>query len=488
MSALRVIDPAMAATSRVLHRARESSRYLPALQRKPRIALRWIIGAWAAHAALIATVLFMSFVHPHARDAVLNAIAPPPSVGQRIAGALGGSSRSATLHRAGAFVIDGIAGVCGGGVILLLLLAHLPVTVVRAREDAESHERAADARATDSPAESMELYRSALHLVCDPEFEAALEQKIQSLAAPAPASAQATVRETAPASPGAMPSGASSAGGRYTILDKIGRGAYGVVFRAEDTVLGRQVALKQLPTADDETDRMRFQREARVLAMLSHPNIVQVYDLAEHDGQLWMAMELVEHGDLAAHLKRAGALPVADAVFLGSRVAEALACAHARGVVHRDLKPHNILMADARTPKVTDFGLAKLAEGSVHTVEGTVMGSPHYMSPEQADGRTVDPRSDIYALGVILYQMIGGTVPFTGDITSVLTQHIGRTPAPLSSLPSCGNVPAPVEHLVARMLAKAPLERPQDMQAVIAALDAIAHDLSLAAGAPESHP
>jgi hypothetical protein len=478
---LRFVQPVIAVTSGVVRRARSSSVFLPALKRKPRIAARWILTAWTAQAALAVVILFLAFVHPHGRDAFLDAVGPRKSLGQHITGVFGGSSKSDAQRRRAALVLDALAACAGGGVFLLVLLAHLPAAVARADAESSRREREADALRRNSPLKSAELYRSALELTCHPAREAALLGRIRELDHDMAARNQdarnvATVREDPPATIREIPGDSRQAeagqlvGGRYAITQRIGRGGYGVVYRATDSVLHRDVALKQLPLSGADDEVARFQREARVLAMLSHPHVVQIFDLVECDGHLWMAMELVERGDLAALLKQSGPLALADAVPLAARIADALEYAHARGIVHRDLKPANVLMADAHTPKVTDFGLAKIAAGTAHTLEGAVMGSPHYMSPEQADGNAVDHRTDIYALGIILHQMIAGSVPFTGELASVLAQHIRRPAPPLASRATREPVPPRLDEIVSRMLAKSPDERPARMADVASEL------------------
>jgi len=257
--------------------------------------------------------------------------------------------------------------------------------------------------------------------------------------------------------------------GRFALAEKLGQGATGAVFRAQDVVLGRSIALKELRLAvADEDSSDRFRREAKILARLNHPGIVQVYDFLEHRGRVWIAMELVEGGDLATMLRRRRKLSADKTALLGERMAKALAFAHSRDVVHRDLKPLNILLVDDETPKITDFGLAKLTGSSAHTAEGTILGTPHYMSPEQADGRQVDSRSDIYSLGCVFYHMLSGHPPFEGELASVLMQHLRRNPPPLGE--ASDGVPAAMDDLVLSMLAKSPADRPLDMDEVSSSL------------------
>jgi hypothetical protein len=261
------------------------------------------------------------------------------------------------------------------------------------------------------------------------------------------------------------PRGSDTVAGRYRIEEEIGRGASGVVYGARDSVLERRVALKELAVASSDEDAVaRFRREAKIVAQLSHPNIVQVYDLADEGGKVWIAMELVDSGDLSQLLAASGPLPTESATRFAHAVACAISYAHERGVIHRDLKPLNLLIDATGTVKVTDFGLAKLAESSAHTVEGTILGSPHYMSPEQADGQTADERSDIYSLGTILYHMLAGRPPFDGEIASVLMQQIRRPVPRLHDIAPDTTIPQELDALLMQMLAKDPDERPQSMR------------------------
>ena len=478
---MRLAAPFGSITGVVVRRVRESSSFLPLVRRKPRVVLHWLLGARAAQITLVALILFAFSVFPRVREPMVNALVPNEGFGDRVTGVFGVKSRADTIRERGLLVVDTVAWVGGVGIFMILLLIHLPAAVARSNSQAREREREADALRDSAPLQSVLLYHSAILLTCDRDLEGTLEQKIRDLDSNLADARRADPNATVTAA--AMSNDSDATGtnndsrrnlvaGRYAVAAEIGRGANGIAYRGDDVVLERPVALKRLSAhpLSDNTAAARFEREARILAQLNHPNIVQVYDLAEHEGSLWMVMELVDGGDMASYLDAEGALPTATAADLAGQVARALGAAHERGVIHRDLKPANILMANHSTPKVTDFGLAKLVGGSVHTVEGTIMGSPYYMSPEQADGRAVDPRCDIYALGVILYYMIAGRVPFEGDFTSVLAQHIRKPAKSLrKACPDVG-VPPCLDRLVLSMLSKQPDDRPDTMAAVADAL------------------
>lgn len=284
-------------------------------------------------------------------------------------------------------------------------------------------------------------------------------------------SLEVTGGASAPAGATIVPgSGASrriGAQGRYRIEAEIGRGGMGVVWRGRDTLLERIVALKELPDTAGVELRERFRHEAKALAKLSHPHVVQVYDLVEEGPRLFIAMELIDGGDLDG-LLRAGPVPLPRALAIARQIASGLAYAHARGVVHRDVKPLNVLLAADGTAKVTDFGLAKLSDATMHTVEGAVLGSPRYMSPEQAAGKVADARSDVYAFGATLFHLLAGRPPFDGDTASVLAQHITQPPPSVRSL--APGVPDELDALVLRLLAKDPGARPAGLDQVADAL------------------
>jgi serine/threonine-protein kinase len=264
---------------------------------------------------------------------------------------------------------------------------------------------------------------------------------------------------------------------RYRIVKELGRGGMGVVYQAFDTVLEREVALKELPlhlTARGDFAR-RFRQEARVLARLSHPHIVQVHDLVEQDERIWIAMELVKGGTLADAIERSGgSLPWRRALQLAGQICMGLDYAHTQGVIHRDIKPINVLLTqdEACSAKITDFGLAKHVAASAHTREGTLLGSVSYMSPEQAAGRKVDSLSDVYSFGITLYEMLTGHVPFEGEVAAVLAQHLSQPPTPLRHLRP--DVPEGVESIVDRLLAKRPEQRPATLRGVAETLAEIA--------------
>jgi TolB-like protein/Tfp pilus assembly protein PilF len=256
-----------------------------------------------------------------------------------------------------------------------------------------------------------------------------------------------------------MPLQAGTRLGAYEILGPIGAGGMGEVYRARDTRLDREVALKMLPAglAEDVLALERFHREARVIASLNHPHICTLYDVGDQDGQPYLLMELLDGGSLQGRLAP-GALPIEQTIEWGIQIADALDTAHARGIIHRDLKPANIVVTARGDAKVLDFGVAKVAGDATATMgalteTGSVMGTAAYMAPEQVRGEPVDARSDLFALGVVLYEMATGRRPFQGATTGVISEAIlNRIPAPPQSLnPS---VPAALASVIEKLLEK----------------------------------
>ncbi len=246
----------------------------------------------------------------------------------------------------------------------------------------------------------------------------------------------------------------------YRIIEKLGEGGMGVVYKAEDTALQRTVALKFLPPdlTRDADAKQRFLHEARAAARLDHPNICAVYEVGESDGQLFLAMACYEGMTLREKLK-AGPLPWAEAAALAMQAAAGLSEAHAHGIVHRDIKPANLFLTSKGQVKILDFGLAKLAGASMLTQTGTTVGTAHYMSPEQARGEAVDARSDLWSLGVVLYELVAGRPPFRGEYAqAVIYGILNEAPPPLAEL--APGAPAALRGVVAKCLAKDPAARP----------------------------
>ncbi len=252
-------------------------------------------------------------------------------------------------------------------------------------------------------------------------------------------------------------------GHQYQVESEVGRGGMSVVYRARDIRLNRIVAIKVLPPelAYDPAISTRFTREAQTSAQLSHAHIVPIYDVGEREGIAYFVMALVSGGNLAALLAREPRQPIEEVRRLLGEIADALAYAHLRGVIHRDIKPDNILLdADSGRAIVTDFGIARAIEaGTRLTITGNALGTPQYMSPEQAVGeREVDGRSDIYSLGVVAYQMLTGRLPFTGGNTmALLLKHVNERPLPIVDLRP--DAPKPLRDAIERALMKAPEDR-----------------------------
>lgn len=277
----------------------------------------------------------------------------------------------------------------------------------------------------------------------------------------------------------------------YQIIKEIGRGGMGEIYLAKDSKLERQVALKFLPRhmTEDKEARLRFEREAKAAAALNHPNIVTIYEIGEHEDQVFIAMEYVEgrtlkeiidvgarwavpHGEPGEHddrARRAVPLPIVQVIEIATQISSGLAAAHAKGIVHRDIKPQNILIDKDGLVKILDFGLAKLQGVSRLTQEAFAMGTVHYMSPEQGQGKEVDPRSDIWSLGVVIYEMISGELPFHGDYDqAVIYAIVNEDMVPLPSEEK--QVAAGIEKIIRCCLAKKRQDRYPSADALVAAL------------------
>jgi len=267
--------------------------------------------------------------------------------------------------------------------------------------------------------------------------------------------------------------------GKYTLEAQLGEGGMAAVYQSQHPQFHRPVAIKILPPTigQDPSFRTRFEREGRTIASLNHHSIIRVYDIDEADGLFYMVMDLLPGGTLEARL-REGGLDRRWSVDVVVKMAEALGYAHTHGVIHRDIKPSNILLDGEGQPVLADFGIARMAqaEGDPNlTAAGTVMGTPAYMAPEQLSGGQPDARSDIYALGVVLYQLLAGRAPFTGDTMAVVTAHLTKQPQALRELVS--DLPRALDAVVLQALAKQPEHRFKSAGVFAQALRSAAADL-----------
>lgn len=250
--------------------------------------------------------------------------------------------------------------------------------------------------------------------------------------------------------------------GRYEIIEELGRGSMGIVYKARDPMIDRLVAIKaidlQVLTGEERTRyEARFYQEAKAAGRMNHPNLVTIHDLGETGDIAYIAMEYLE----GRELEREKHLSIDEALNIAIQAASGLAYAHQHGIVHRDIKPPNIMLLKNNHVKICDFGIARMASSSLHTRTGVILGSPLYMSPEQVLSETIDNRSDIFSLGIVLYEMLTGQTPFSGDNATSVMYHIVHDipPKPSSLKPE---IPEMLDAIVSRCLARKPEDRYQN--------------------------
>ena len=279
--------------------------------------------------------------------------------------------------------------------------------------------------------------------------------------------------------------------GRYRILDIVGRGAMGIVYKAVDPVIDRIVAIKTVNLSLSKEDlaeyEARFQQEIKAAGRLNHPNIVTIYDVGRNQELAYMAMEFLDGKELKDLLASGDRPSVETTVELISQVADGLAFAHEREVIHRDIKPSNIMVVNVPNgvlAKLTDFGIARMPASAVKTMTGMILGSPRYMSPEQVIGKTIDHRSDIFSLGVVLYETLTGIAPFDGDnVNAIMYATVNTNPVPPSTLSP--DLPTMLDLIVAKALAKQVDDRYQTMRDLCSDLREVKRQLANAVAAPK---
>jgi serine/threonine-protein kinase len=256
---------------------------------------------------------------------------------------------------------------------------------------------------------------------------------------------------------------ARTIGGRYRLVEPLGAGGMAAVWAAEDLELERRVAIKRLAP---DADRARFEREARLLAAVAHPNVVRLFDFGEDEGVPYMVLELLPGGTLEQRLESGRSLPDEEARRIAAEMAAGLAAAHAQELVHRDLKPSNVLFDGEGRAKLADFGIARSAGAGTLTEPGTVLGTASYISPEQASGESASAASDVYSFGVILYRLLAGRLPFdSANAAELVEAHLGERPRPISDVRA--DAPKDLERVALAALAKDPAERPPDGAALL---------------------
>ena len=484
---------------------------------KPRVVQEWLLTAWRYYAVAIALVLYARFLFEPSlgwlfrRLYPMAAAAAPAQEPSRLE-RLRDRVRTATqnVQQSGPpewqVAMETFAGnlhLLAAMIVLFGLWASIRPGLARAEQRLHAEITRGDRALTEgNPVIATQFYLSAQPWASTPALARLVTERVEeaskgSVRPPAGTGPQGPSAEsvdadatlvhpqsTPSATPGTpAPSGSPDAtmvmqqegpqrigpSGRYQLRRMLGAGAMGEVHEAFDTMLERTVALKKLPAhlASDSQFLLRFTQEAKALAKASHASVVQVYDIISDETGTYLALEFVAGGDLGDLIKDKGAMAPAEALKVATQIASGMAFAHRQGIVHRDIKPMNILVTTDRQPKITDFGLAKMPGSAQMTMDGTVMGSPSYMSPEQANGTGADARSDIYAFGITLFEMLTGQTPFQGSSDQVLAQQrTGRVPAPKGA-------PKALQAIVLRCTEPKPEDRYADADALVADLERV---------------
>jgi len=446
-----------------------SARLFIPMLKKPAVLFLWISRSYLAHAILLAALLLTPTVASNLSDRLMESIYQP--VNKKILGLISFSMRDPRLEER-KILARQVLWTGSGLTVFFAFWFAIPAAIRRGEEMASDKETEADALLDAKPSSSILIYRSAMNYATDEEHLSTLREKLEAvdrLIQETAVKGGGTVVMKRPSPPTFLPAE------RYAIEKELGRGTMGVVLLALDKTLERKVAIKELPPsiAGNEELLKRFRREAKLLARMNHPSIVQVYDFVELSGSAWIVMEFVEGRELEAAI--AGGTPVEpfEAARLAVQMAEALSYAHKQGILHRDLKPANIIVDRQGRAKIMDFGVARLMLAGEQTEAGTILGSPAFMSPEQAMGSEVDERTDIYSLGATLYMLLTAKQPFTGSAVEVLGQVLHSEPEGLEEKGL--NIPVGLAKLIKSMMSKNPEDRPSSMEAVKAAFEEYAN-------------
>lgn len=461
-----LLDTVLHFTNQMTTGLKQSIRLVPVVWHKPRVIRHWLLNARKAQITLIALVILVPFVLNPLMDMLL-AILFGTVTEESLFGLFINEKVHPSLESA-QFITHWVVWILSLLICVYLFLRCLPDVVEHARDIVKEKIQLADKLLKKNPSESILLYNAATRWNVDKDYDKLLSTKLHGFNDSVFEDIDKTIAMSTMVDVSSTPQdfAHSVIAERYPIKKLLGSGAMGNVYLAEDIRLKREVALKQLaPGLSTNTQLIaRFRQEAVALARLSHPNIVQVYDFFEAEGFFWIAMEFVKGCELEEKLQLES-LALQETLRLVKQLAEALGYAHEKGVIHRDFKPANVLLTESIDVKITDFGIAKLAQSSVLTQINTVMGTPSYMSPEQANGENADLRTDIYSLGIVFYQMLSGELPFTGDTKSIVAQHLTKQAPSLRD--SHEDIPEEIDQIVLKMLMKEPADRYQTMHEIV---------------------